>query len=132
MSEERISPGPDPASVLQRAWSKLRLPKLQRVVDDTIALLNEVEPADLLERHPSTFDPNVAPNPIEDALEACRAELKEECGMPDALQEREAHTRVVRQHMNDRPDFTPTFREALEKYRELAGVMLEAACRGAH
>jgi hypothetical protein len=132
MSEGSARPGPDPATVLQRAWSELRLPNLQRMVDDTIGLLNRVEPADVLHGHFSTFDPNLEPNPIADALEACRAELKEECGMPDAARERETHGEVVRQHLRGRPEFTLAFREALAKYRELAGIMLEVACRKTH
>jgi len=132
MSEETIRPAPDPASVLQRAWSRLRLPELQRMVDDTIAALSKVEPENVLQRHFSTFERNFEPNPVEDALEACCAELNEECGMPNASRDRETQGELVRQHMRDRPAFTPPFREALEKYRELAGLMLDAACRRTH
>jgi hypothetical protein len=118
----------DPVSVLQRAWCELRLAKLQRLVTETITLLNAVDPERLLGRKLEEIETTLRGNPITDALEACRAELREECGMLHSSAQRASHGELVRRHMADSPKWAAAFREALEKYRGLAGKMLELAC----
>ena len=98
--------------------------KLQRLVDETITFLNGVESEQLLGRSLTALEAEFLESPIAVALEACRAELREECGMVDSLAGRAIHRDLVRRRMEDIPGWTATFREAFEKYRGLAGRRL--------
>ena len=117
----------DPARVLQRAWGELRLTELRQLVSETISALTTVDPRLLLGRDLEELELS----PIADALEACCAELRDECGMPKSTEQRECQRDLVCRHMADHPTWNGVFREALTKYRELAGQMLERGCRNA-
>jgi hypothetical protein len=118
----------DPASVLQRAWGEFRLDRLQQLVEETITFLNTIESDQLLGRTLTALERGFPDDPVAVALEACRAELREGCGMVDSEARRAHHGDLVRRHLADDPTWAATFREAFEKYRGLAGWMLELVC----
>lgn len=125
----RALEGRDPVLVLRRAWSEIRLVRLRELVDETIVRLESTAPEQVLGRGLDELEQGSPDSPVNDALGACRAELREECGMPGSSSERAAHGALVRRHLADVPRWTAPFREALERYRELAGRLLEGACR---
>ncbi len=119
----------DPASVLRHAWSQISLRKLQQIVTETITLLNEAEPDELLGSARYEQKAGCSEDPIAEALEACRAELREECGMQDSLEDRAEHCKLVCRCMAEHAGWADVFREAFQKYHELAGRLLREALR---
>jgi hypothetical protein len=121
----------DPTVMVRGAWSVLRLPVLQTIVNDTIRVLEEIAPSELLGRELSVLDLQVERNPIAAALEACSAELRDESGILDAHERRRTQSEVVRENMLSQPaEWKQTFQEAFVQYRHAAvrslGVSLDA------
>lgn len=116
----------DPAAAVRRAWNTMRLSALQAMVNETIAGLQQLEPAELLGRPLSTMEQQPESNPIRAALQACSEELRDESGMAGAHELRLLHSQLVRECMLDQPlEWTEAFREAFEKYRVAAGDALD-------
>lgn len=127
----------DPAAVVQRAWSILRLTRLQELVRLTIAELEsfpQPEPLELASADASLpSSPLPVPSkllsqtsPAADALQICCDELREASGMSGAGSEHIEHCRAVREYMLQHPTWSLAFTRALEEYRRTAAVALEA------
>jgi hypothetical protein len=116
----------DPVWLVQRAWSTFRLPALQALIQSTVAKLGALSPEELLGREPS--DPKAAgwtQDPIEEALKACREELRDACGIAEAQVERAQHCSLVRLYTAQQPlAWSEAFTEALDKYRRAASALL--------
>jgi hypothetical protein len=116
----------DPAAAVRRAWSTLRLPALQNIVDQTIVGLQQLEPSELLGRPLSGVEQQLEANPIRAALDACSEELREESGMAGSHERRLIQSLVVRESLLEQPlGWRESFREAIEKYRHAAGRALD-------
>ncbi len=115
----------DPVWLIDRAWSRLRLSPLQILVGKVIADLSR----DLLESERSHFDLEVGVrDPDVDALEACRAELREACAMQGADAELERYSGVIRGYASARPAAWRTaFEAAFDQYRRAASHALSRA-----
>jgi hypothetical protein len=117
----------DPAWLVQRAWSVLRLPRLQELIRATIADLQSLPPPGQLGRE-STSATRPACDPVAEALRACCEELRDASGMPGAEADRADHCRAVRAYMQQEPlAWSETFVEALNGYRRAATRALERA-----
>jgi len=133
----KIPPPHDPSSVVQRAWSVLRLTRLQEVVQLTIVELQSLPRPEPIEPGPAGASSLSKPSsvtqadwnerlPAVDALRACCDELREASGMSGAHSERIEHLRAVRQYMQQQPSaWSAAFRRALEEYRRAAAVALQ-------
>ena len=138
-----VTPKPtprDPAAVVQRAWSILRLTRLQELVRLTIAELESFPQPEPIELAPADASQPSRPSsplpvpskllsqtsPAEDALQICCEELREASGMSGAGSEHIEHCRAVREYMLQHPTWSLAFTRALEDYRRTAAVALEA------
>jgi hypothetical protein len=118
----------DPAWTVQRAWSSLRLPALQAIVNETITELGRLEPRELLGRELSNQDPQLESNAVAEAFTACSEELRNEAGMIDSDARRASHCKLVRAYKaHESADWSTTFEEALGKYRRAAGESLQVS-----
>lgn len=118
----------DPAAMVRRLWSVVRLGALQDIVNQTIGELHKLEPSRLLGRELSSLDCEGPQNPIEEALKACGEELRNESGMLDSEDRRAGHCKLVREYKAQHPEgWGATFEEALDKYRRAASAALQAS-----
>jgi hypothetical protein len=120
----------DPTWLVQRAWSRFRLPALQELIEATIADLELLEPLASAElgAGAARSDAHVAGAPVAEALRACVEELRHASGMADADTTRAAHCERVRHYIAEQPDgWGEAFSVALDKYRRAASVALEAS-----
>jgi hypothetical protein len=118
----------DPAATVRRAWSTLRLPALQAIVNSTIRELEQLSPRDLLGRELSPLESQSDNNPIAAALEAFSEELRDESGMADSRARRIEQSAHIRENMLDQPQaWTTAFHEALDKYRQAAAQVLSVS-----
>ncbi len=118
----------DPAATVRRAWSTLRLPALQAIVNATISELERLAPQELLGRELTALERQREDNPITAALEAFCEELRDESGMADSRARRIEQSAHIRENMHDQPEaWTTTFHEALDKYRQAAARVLSVS-----
>lgn len=117
----------DPAWVVQRAWSVLRLPRLQELIRATINDLQSQPPPEL-RGQPAASITLLACDPVAEALRACCEELRDASGMPGAEAERARHCRAVRAYIQEQPlAWSEAFSAALDGYRRAAARSLECA-----
>ncbi len=117
----------DPKHVVQRAWSVLRLNRLQQLIVVTIAELRGLAPAGLMGRDLAARE-GEGDDPLTAALEACCVELEEAGGIDGADAERERRCGIVRSLIAEQPlSWTRLFMEALDNYRRRASRSLSAA-----
>lgn len=118
----------DPAATVRRAWSTLRLPELQAIVQRAILELEQLPPEAVLGRELSALERQSEDNPITAALEAFCEELRDESGMADSRARRIEQSAHIRENIHDQPEaWTTTFHEALDKYREAAARVLSVS-----
>jgi hypothetical protein len=117
----------DPAWVVRRAWSVLRLAELQALVNSTIAELHRLEPSQLLGREVYSPDGDAVHDPVTEALRACSDELRDESGMVDSEAERATHRDQMRQYaLGQSEGWSAAYDKALDQYRRAASRTLVA------
>lgn len=122
----------DPSWLIQRAWSVFRLPRLQELINATIAELR-VGPCPGLSQVEGEGARPVGPDPTSEALRVCCDELRAASGIPGAEAESAQHVALVRRYMREEPlDWSQTFARALETYRQTAAQSVERAFARAH
>jgi hypothetical protein len=115
----------DPARLLQRAWSVVRLDTIRSFVDETIERLRQLSPQQLLDRpvpDAECFDTN----PIGQAWRICSDELRAESGMPNREPAHSVCTSLVRLRQATDPEWYAQYEEALGRYRRAAARDLDA------
>jgi hypothetical protein len=122
----------EPAWLVRRAWSVLRLPALQALISGIIANLERPPTAELLGHPPETIGLR-APDPIAEAHRACSDELRDACGMTDATAQRALHCSRIRGYMAEQPlAWATAFSEALERYRRAASAAMSVSLDAVH
>lgn len=114
----------DPVWLIDCAWSRLRLSPLQTLVGEVIADLRDLRESD---RSPADLEGGDR-DPAVEALEACRAELREACAMRGADTELERYSGVIRGYASARPAAWRTaFEASFDYYRRAASHALSRA-----
>jgi hypothetical protein len=112
----------NPTWLVERAWSSLRLPALQRVIELTISDLKRIDPVPIERCGDASLDARG------EALKACCAELRHASAMIDAEADRATHCEHVRLHIaKQRDNWGEDFSLALVEYRRAASVALQAS-----
>ena len=118
----------DPVWLVECAARSLGLAPLQQLVERVTSSLSSV----LLSRECSSNGDSegAAWAPAVEALEACRAELRESCAMQGAATDPGRYSRVIRIYASAQPTAWRTaFDAAFDQYRRAVSVALESALR---
>lgn len=117
----------EPIMILRRAWDEYRLDAIRTAVGETIAILQQSDPLDVLGRDFDTGDDaHATSNPVGHARDTCCDELRDASGMPDEAGRADRKMSIVRQRA---PQWSERYDLALDKYREAASGALKASLR---
>jgi hypothetical protein len=113
--------------ILRRAWDEYRLDAIRSAVGETIVLLQQSDPRDVLGRDFATPEAAApASDPVGHARDACCDELRDASGMPDDAGRADRKVSIYRQRA---PQWSASYDLALDKYREVASQALKTSLR---
>lgn len=113
--------------IVRRAWNEYRLDAIRSAVGETIAILQQSDPREVLgSDFDASEDTHPLTSPVGHARDACCDELRDASGMPDEAGRADRKMSIFRQRA---PQWSASYDVALDRYRQAASHALKSSLR---